>query len=197
MFLLHASPDAPEESLVAQANFVHTVAKPIISKEVRVAAVSFSDYANPKLSFGKGTNICALTEALKDLSHDKWATRIEPVLRDAQKKFKKSKKPCKVLFLPIFGSLGSEGANLKAAANLKKGGVKIFILEVTETPIKGVPDMSSQRGDGKPYHWWIPKKIWPTIVSYMGYMPEGQSWRGLGAPVIYFGGELLFFLSLS
>ncbi|RXG69653.1 Transmembrane protease serine 6 [Armadillidium vulgare] len=131
MFLLHASPDSPPETLVAQANFVNIVASPIVSDDIRVSAVLYSDYVNSKLSFAKGTNQCALSRALKDLSHDKWATRIQP-----------------------------------------KIGVKVFILEVTEIPLEGVMEMASERGDGKPYHWWIPKKIWPTIVSYMAYMPE-------------------------
>ena len=76
--------------------------------------------------------------------------------------------------LPVFGSLGSEGAPLIVANHLKKMGVKIFILEVTDSPIQGVPEMASKRGDGIPYHWWIPLKIWPTIISYMNYMPEGK-----------------------
>lgn len=172
LFFIHVSVDAPEETIAAQANFVHTIADSIISKSLRVSVMTYSDYIETKLSFGRGVDRCALREAFKDLSHKKWPTRLEQVLREAFKKLKKSKIGCKVLFLPIFGSLGSEGVDAIGSKLLKKIGVKIFILEVTDDPIEGVIDMSSERGDGRPYHWRIPLRVWPTIVMYMKYMTE-------------------------
>ncbi|KAB7498284.1 hypothetical protein Anas_06234 [Armadillidium nasatum] len=67
MFLLHASPDSPPETLVAQANFVNIVASPIVSDAIRVSAVLYSDYVNSKLSFAKGTNQFCQSLALLEL----------------------------------------------------------------------------------------------------------------------------------
>ncbi|KAK7063304.1 hypothetical protein SK128_015289 [Halocaridina rubra] len=172
LFLIHASPDAPEDTIAAQANFVHTIADSIVSESLRVGVMTYSDSIVSKLAFGQGTNRCALRDAFRDLSHPKWATRLQPVLREAFKKLKKSKSKCKVLFLPIFGSLGTEGADPIGSKSIKKIDTKIFILEVTDEPIAGVTEMASERGDGRPYHWHIPLHIWPTIVMYMKYMTE-------------------------
>ncbi|XP_037779211.1 very low-density lipoprotein receptor-like [Penaeus monodon] len=139
---------------------------------MRVGLAMYSDHVTQKLSLGRGVHHCALRDAFKDLSHPRFPTRLEPVLRETFKKFKKSKAPCKVLFLPIFGSAGKEGADVTAAKQLQKLGVKIFILEVTPEPIEGISEMASKRGDGRPYHWHIPLHIWPTIVIYMKYMTE-------------------------
>ena len=68
-----------------------------ISKKNRVSVLSYSDYTESKLSFSRGTDACALRDSLKDTEHEKWSTRLEPVLREAFKKLKKSKKECKVL----------------------------------------------------------------------------------------------------
>lgn len=76
--------------------------------------------------------------------------------------------------LPVFGSVGTEGADITGAQHLNKLGVKIFILEVTPQPIEGVMEMASKRGDGKPYHWHVPQYIWPTIVMNMKYIAEGE-----------------------
>lgn len=81
--------------------------------------------------------------------------------------------------LPIFGSAGKDGADITAAKQLHKLGVKIFILEVTPEPIEGINEMASKRGDGRPYHWHIPLHIWPTIVIYMKYMTEGREERDI------------------
>ncbi|XP_063868996.1 uncharacterized protein LOC135105030 isoform X2 [Scylla paramamosain] len=172
MFFLHVSTDATEQTLPAQANLVHTIADQIISRTNRVSVMTYSDYTQSKLSFGEGTNKCALKNAFRDLSHQKWPTRLEVVLREAFKKFKKSKASCKVLFLPVFGTVGTEGPDITGAQNLKKLGVKIFILEVTPQPIAGVMEMASKRGDGYPYHWHVPQYIWPTIVMNMKYIAE-------------------------
>lgn len=172
LFLLHSSTDAPSETLAAQANLVHTIADSIISESTRVSVLTYSDYTVTKLSFGDGVNRCALRNAFHDMSHERWGTRIQPVLREAFKKFRKSKATCKVMFLPIFGSLGMEGADVIEAQKLKKIGVKIFILEVTPKPLDGVMEMASKRGDGQPYYWRVPLRIWPTIVTYMKYMSD-------------------------
>ena len=66
-------------------------------------------------------------------------------------------------------------ADLLEAQSLKKSGVKIFILEVTKEPVEDISKIASSRGDGKPYHWRLPQKIWPTLVMYMKYMTEGMS----------------------
>lgn len=68
-----------------------------ISETNRVSVMTYSDYMDSKLSFGEGTNSCALRDAFKDLTHQKWTTRLEPVLREAFKKFRKSKTSCKVM----------------------------------------------------------------------------------------------------
>lgn len=172
LFLLHASTDAPAETLQAQANLIHTIADSIISESTRVSVMTYSDYTSTKLPFGRGIHHCALRDAFSDLSHKKWTTRIQPVLKEVFKRFMKSKANCKVLFLPIFGSLGTEGADIIEAHKLKKIDVKIFILEVTPEPLESVMEMASKRGDGQPYHWRIPLDIWPTIVMYMKYITE-------------------------
>ncbi|KAG0726647.1 Low-density lipoprotein receptor-related protein 2 [Chionoecetes opilio] len=172
MFLLHVSTDAEEETVAAQANLVHIIADQIVSETNRVSVVTYSDYLDMKLSFGKGTNKCALRDAFKDLTHQKWTTRLEPVMREAFKKLRKSLSSCKVLFLPIFGSLGAEGADVLGAQHLKKLGVKIFILEVTPEPLEGVQEMASKRGDGYPYHWRVPLFMWRTIVINMNYIAK-------------------------
>lgn len=172
MFFLHVSTDAAEETVAAQANLVHTIADQMISETNRVSVMTYSDYVDPKLTFGEGTNSCALRDAFKNLTHQKWTTRLEPVLREVFKKFRKSKANCKVMFLPIFGSLGQEGADIMGARHLKKLGVKIFILEVTPYPLEGVKEMASKRGDGYPYHWRVPQSMWPTIVMNMKYIAE-------------------------
>lgn len=172
IFLLHASTEAPADTVAAQANLIHTIGSTIISDTMRVGLAMYSDHVTQKLSLGMGIHHCALRDAFKDLSHPRFPTRLEPVLRETFKKFKKSKAPCKVLFLPIFGSAGKDGADITAAKQLHKLGVKIFILEVTPEPIEGINEMASKRGDGRPYHWHIPLHIWPTIVIYMKYMTE-------------------------
>ncbi|XP_050736343.1 uncharacterized protein LOC127008378 isoform X2 [Eriocheir sinensis] len=172
MFFIHASTDAPANTIAAQANLVHTIADQMISETNRVSIVTYSDYIDFKLSFGEGTNNCALRDAFKDLTHQQWTTRLEPVMRDTFKKFRKSKGSCKVMFLPIFGSLGAEGADILGAQHLKKLGVKIFILEVTPVALGSVQEMASKRGDGHPYHWRVPQHIWPTIVMNMKYIAE-------------------------
>lgn len=68
-----------------------------ISESMRVSVYTYSDYTSPKLAFGDGTNRCALRNAFRDLSHDKWATRLPIVMRESYKKFKKSKANCKVM----------------------------------------------------------------------------------------------------
>lgn len=62
-----------------------------------MSIVTYSDYTDVKLPFGEGTNKCALRDAFRDLSHTQWPTRLEPVLRETFKKFRKSKAACKVL----------------------------------------------------------------------------------------------------
>lgn len=172
LFLVHATGDAPEETFAAQANLVHTIADSIVSSSVRVSLMTYSDSVETKLPFGKGTNRCELRKAFQNLTHPQWSTRIQPVLRDTFKRLKKNKNPCKIVFLPIFGSLGMEGADAVEAKLLKKIGVKLFILEVTNEPIEGVSGMASKRGDGLPYHWHIRLDVWPTIVMYMKYLSE-------------------------
>lgn len=180
MFLVHFAPDAdaPSETVAAQANLVYTIGEAIVSDEMRVSVMTYSDKLQQKLAFGKGTNHCALRDAFQTaFIHDRWPTNIRSVLREAFKKFKKSKSDCKILFLPLFGfaqGLNSKisDADLLEAQSLKKLGIKIFVLEVTKEPIEGVSKIASQRGDGKPYHWRLPQHIWPTIVMYMKYMTE-------------------------
>ncbi|CAL4098390.1 unnamed protein product, partial [Meganyctiphanes norvegica] len=181
MFLVHFAPDAdaPPETVAAQANLVYTIGESIVSDSARVSVMTYSDSLEQKLPFGKGTNHCALRDAFKGpFTHKRWATHIRPVLREAFKRFKKSKSECKILFLPLFGY--AQGLNSKIsdqdileAQSLKKLGVKLFVLEVTKEPVEDVSKIASQRGDGKPYHWRLPQHIWPTIVMYMKYMTEG------------------------
>lgn len=180
MFLVHFAPDAdaPPETVAAQANLVYTIGEAIVSDEMRVSVMTYSDTLQQKLSFGKGTNHCALRDAFQTAFIQKrWPTHIRPVLREAFKRFKKSKSDCKILFLPLFGfaqGLNSKlsEADILEAQSLKKMGVKIFVLEVTKEPVENVAKIASQRGDGKPYHWRLPQHIWPTIVMYMKYMTE-------------------------
>ncbi|XP_018011167.1 uncharacterized protein LOC108668452, partial [Hyalella azteca] len=170
MFLIHASPDAPADLVSVQANLVSTIASSIVSEEVRVAVMTYSDYLETKLPLSDGTNSCALRKAFEDLDHKMWSTKLQPVLREVFKKFKKSTRTCKLLFLPVMGSAGQEGPDVLGAGHLKKGGVKVFLLEVTRSPIAGLRDMASTRGDGKPLHWRVPLPVWPSIVTYMQYM---------------------------
>ncbi|KAK4309341.1 hypothetical protein Pmani_019024 [Petrolisthes manimaculis] len=172
MFLLHASNDAPSNTLPAQANLVHIIAETIVSESVRIGLMTYSDDVTLKLAFGRGTNKCSLRQAFRNLTQPLWSTRLEPVVRAVFKRFKKSKSACKVLFLPIFGSLGLEGADVIGAQQLKKLGVQVFVLEVTDSPLPNVREMVSKRGDGQPYHWHVPLKYWTTIVINMKYMSE-------------------------
>ncbi|KAF2355828.1 Low-density lipoprotein (LDL) receptor class A repeat [Trinorchestia longiramus] len=172
LFLLHAAPDAPPDLVSVQANLIYTIAANIVSEDVRVSLMTYSDYLETKLPFTNGTNSCALRKALEKLDHKMWATKMQPVLRDVFKKFKKSTKACKVMFLPVMASAGQDGPDILGAQHLKKVGVQIFLLEVTEEPIPGIQEMASTRGDGKPYHWRVPMTIWPSIVTYMQYIAE-------------------------
>lgn len=172
LFLLHASPDAPPDLVSVQANLIHTITENIISHRVRVSLMTYSDYIEVKLPFNNGTNTCALRKAFDHLEHKMWSTKMSFVLREVFKRFKKSTSRCKVLFLPVVASVGTDGIDLLGAQNLKKMGVTIFLLEVTETAIPGITEMASQRGDGKPYHWRVAMPVWPSIVTYMQYISE-------------------------
>ena len=64
---------------------------------MRVSIMTYSDSIVNRLTFGEGTNRCALQRAFENLEHPKWPTDLSRVLREVFKKFKKSKSRCKVL----------------------------------------------------------------------------------------------------
>ena len=75
--------------------------------------------------------------------------------------------------LPVVGPV-SKGADTIGAGHLRKSGISVFVLEVTETPVPELREMASVRGDGVPFYWRVPMEIWPSLVTYMQYMAEGE-----------------------